>query len=104
MLTTGGVIDRPDLVSRDQLLPFGAELGGEVDQVVAREAIAIVLEQVAVRIEREGLRRRVPLSRHVALFDRPLFDRPDRFSGHPIEDEEERLLGRLRERLDRFVR
>ncbi len=93
--------DRSDLVSRDHLLALGAKLGGEVDQVVARETIAVVLEQLPVRVERERLRRRIPFTGHVALFDRPLLDRPDRLPGHAIEHVEKRLLGRLRERLDR---
>ena len=65
--------------------------------------LQIVLKDFAARVERERLRRRVPLAGHVALLDRPLFDRPDRLSGHAIEDEEERLLGRLRQRLDRLA-
>ena len=96
--------DRPDLVFRDHLLAFGAELGGEVDQIVARETVAIVGERLPVRVERERLRRRVPFTGHVACFDRALLDRPDRLPGHAIEHVEEGLLGRLRERLDSFGR
>ena len=54
------------------------------------------------RLGGEGLRRRVPLARHRALLDRPLFDRPHRLAGPAIEDEHPALLGRLRDGLDRL--
>ena len=41
------------------------------------------------------------LARDVAFRDRPFFDRPDGLPGDAIQDEEEALLGRLRQRLDR---
>src|SRR5439155_24222612 len=50
---------------------------------------------------RKRLRRRVPLARHVAFLDRSFFDPPDGMAGHPVEDVEDALLGRLRDRLDR---
>ena len=89
---------RTDLVLRHDLQRLGLELGREVDDVALEEALALERR----RLGRERLRRRVPLGRHLALFDRPLFDRPHRLAGHAIEDVEEALLGRLRDRLDRL--
>ncbi len=56
-------VDRSDLVTRDDLLRFGAQFGREVDQVVLREAVQIVLKDPAACVERKRLRRRVPLAR-----------------------------------------
>ena len=46
------------------------------------------------------LRRRRPLAGHVGLRHGPLLDRPHRLAGRAIEDEGERLLRDLRDRLD----
>ena len=39
--------NRPDLVPGNHFLRLGAELGGEIDQIVVHEAIAIVRERLA---------------------------------------------------------
>ena len=89
--------DRSEPVARHELHRLRAKLRREVDQVVDRQSLPVVRR----RLGRERLRRRVPLARRVALRNRALFDRPDRLAGLAIEDIQKRLLGRLRERLDR---
>ena len=88
--------DRADVVIRHERLGLGAELGGEVDQVV--DGHALPLERR--RPGGERLRRRVPLAGDVSRRHRPLLDRPDRLARGAVEHEEEALLRRLGERLD----
>src|SRR6185503_17684913 len=79
----------------------GAQLRREVDDVILLETVPVVGEWLAARVERHRLRRRIPFARHIAFLNRPLFDRPDRLAVRTIEHVQHRLLGRLRERLDR---
>ena len=65
-----------------------------------RSSIADALPIERRRPGGEGLRRTGLLAGHGRLRHRPLFDRPDRLAGFAIEDEQERLLGWLRQRLD----
>ena len=75
---------------------FFAQLRREVDQVVDGDALQVERR----RLRRKRLRRGVPLARHVALRYGPLLDRPDRLAGDAVEHVGERLLARLRNRLD----
>ncbi len=102
LLTTGGVKIGPYLYLRDHLHPLGAQLRREVDQIVDDESLRVVVERLAASVQRKRLRRRVVLAGHIAFRHRPFFDRPQRLSRHAIEDVHERLLGRLRDRLDDF--
>ena len=75
---------------------FRLELRREVEHVLRQESLPLDRR----RPGGEGLRRRIPLARHRAFLDRPLFDRPHRLAGLAIEHEDEALLGRLRDRRD----
>ena len=97
LLTTGGVNIGPISYFFDKVHGFGAQLRREVDQIVDRHARALVRR----RLGREGLRRRVPLARHVAFRDRAFLDRPDRLPGHAVEHVQDALLRRLRDGFDR---
>ena len=61
------------------------------------------LREVRRRLARNRLRRRVPLTRHVALRNRLLRNRPDRLAGDPIEHVQHPHLRRLGDRLDRLA-
>ena len=91
---------RPDPVLGDDLFGFRPELRRELDEIVLDEALAVVRERVAPPVERNGLCRRVPFARHVALRDGALLDRPDRLAAHAVEHIEHRLLRRLSDGLD----
>src|SRR5262245_41604344 len=54
--------NRTELVARRDLESFCAELRGEVDQVIDGEALRVVAERTAARVERERLSRRVPFA------------------------------------------
>ena len=97
LLTTGGVNIGPDPVPRDELHRLGAELRREVDQIVDRAGPADCKPAASSEMAASA----IPLARHVAFRHRPLLDRPDRLPGHAIEDVQKRLLGRLRDGLDR---
>ena len=87
---------RADLVLRDQRHRFGLDLWREVDDEVFEKTLALERR----RLGGEGLRRRVPLARHRAFLDRPLFDRPHRLTGLAVEHVDEPLLGGLGDRRD----
>src|SRR2546423_1773235 len=72
--------DRSDLVARCHFDRFLVKRRREIDQIVRRHTLSFEWR----RFGHERLRRRVPLARHRALLDRPLFDRPDRFAGDSI--------------------
>ncbi len=93
----GRRVDRADPMLGDDALGFGAQLGREVDEVVDRDAL------MAVTRSSDRLRRRVPLAGHGALRHGRLLDRPDRLAGLAIQHEQQALLRRLRERLDRLA-
>src|SRR5229473_4347688 len=76
---------------------FSPQLGGEIDEIVDRDALAIERR----RFGWERLRARRALPRSIGCGNWPLFDRPYRFSGRTIEDERERLLRELHDRFDR---
>src|SRR5207245_10155563 len=90
--------DGPELVARYKRDGFGPELRREVDQIVDRKTLKIVRG----RPGRKRLRRRVPLSGHVTLWNRSLLDRPHRLTGDAIEHVQPGLLGRLCDGLDRL--
>ena len=73
-----------------------AHVGSEVDQFVGDLQTWTAVRR---RLARNRLRRRIPLTGHVALRYGGFDDRPDRLAGHAIEDVEERLLRRLRDEL-----
>src|SRR5439155_9860669 len=73
-----------------------AELGGEVDQVIGRDALLIECG----RLRRNRLRRRIPLARRVSRQNGTLDNRPDRTPRDAVEDVRERLLGYLCDGLD----
>ena len=73
-----------------------AEFGGEVDEVVDADALPVERR----RLRRERLGGRGHLAGHVRLRHRPLLDGPHRLAGGAVEHVEERLLARLRDRLD----
>src|SRR5262249_42141259 len=80
---------------------FSPKRWREVDEIIVYETVVIVRKYVSMCVERERLRRGVPLAGHVALFDRAFFDRPDRLASDSIERIHHRLFGRLHERFDR---
>ena len=65
-----------------------------------RSSIGDALAIERRRLGRKGLRRRRPLAGRIGRWHRPLFDRPDRLTVGPIEDERERLLRHLHDGLD----
>jgi len=79
--------------------PIGQALG--IEDVLFEEPLPVVGKDLPVGIERKRLRRRIPLARHITGRHRSFFDRPHRLTGLAIEDVHERLLRRLRQRLDR---
>ncbi len=82
-------LDRPD-----RHLPY---LRREVDQVV--DGHTLVVERCRLCGKRLRGPRNLALDVGVGR-NRTLFDGPDRLAGGPIEDEDEALLGDLRDRLD----
>ena len=89
-------VERTDLVLLDERQRFRLELRREVDHVLRQKSLPLD----RWRLGGEGLRRRIPLARHRAFLDRPLFDGPHRLAGLAIEHEDEALLGRLRDGRD----
>ena len=92
----GWRIQRADVVALDELERFGAQRRREVDQVVNPDSLPVERN----RLGGEGLGRAGLLARHGRLRHGPFFNRPDRCAGFAIQDEEERLLGWLGQRLD----
>ena len=88
----GWRIDGAQVVFRGNGLRTLAKRGREIDQIVDGDAITAVSR----RLRGNRLRRGVPLAGHVADFDGPLWDGPNGFSGHAIENVEEALLAGLR--------
>src|SRR5215831_1980829 len=79
---------------------FLPQLWREVDQIVDRDALLIVRKRTAVAVERNRLRRGIPLTGRIAFGNGTLFDGPHRLTVRSIEHIQERLLRWLRERLD----
>ena len=73
---------------------LGAQLRGQVDEVVLVETLALE----GRRAGGKRLRRRGLLARHVRRGHGPLFQRPDRLARPAVEDEGEAVLGHLRDR------
>ena len=90
--------ERTDSVVLQELHRFSAQLGREIDEIVDRDALAIERR----RLGWKRLRARGALPRHVGRGNGPLFDRPYGPSGRAVEDERERLLRELHDRLDRL--
>ena len=90
--------DRTDLVEARDAQRLGLQLRRPVDQIRFRDALSIEWR----RFGRKGLRRRIPLARHVPFFHRLLDDRPHRLSRHAIERVDPALLRRHADRLDGF--
>ena len=96
LLKTGGVKSGPIWYRLMTSERFGPQRRCEVDQVINRDALPIEWG----RPGREGLSRAGLFPGYGGLRDRPFFNRPNRLAGFAIEDEQERLLGRLGQGLD----
>ncbi len=90
---------RADLVLGHERQRLGVQLGCEIDQVVGRHTLTIVRRGLG----RKRLRPRGSFAGHGRRGNGTLFDWPDRFPGHAIEDVKETGLARLHHRLDSFA-
>ena len=88
----GWRIDGAQVEFRGNGLRTLAKRGREIDQIVDGDTVAAVSR----RLRGNRLRRGIPLPRHVADFDGPLWDGPNGFSCYPIKSIEEALLAGLR--------
>src|SRR5262245_34100254 len=84
----GRRIQRAVSILAENLERFGLQLRREVDDIAFRHALLIEGRRAGWK----WLRWRIPLAGHVAFWNRPFFDWPDRLTRDAIEHVNERLL------------